>query len=352
MTTPLIVALVGAFAFGVGTLVGLALGRARSARPVGPTMAAEVDRSIQREVRGTAAVLQRDLRHVVDLVGALRQERAEQDGRLSVGLRHTYEATARLASTADSLQAALASPATRGQWGERMADDVLRMAGFVEGINYDAQRRNGAGTIPDYTFHLPKGRAVNMDVKFPLDNYLRHLEAATAGERERHVRAFRRDVRERVKELADRSYVEAGRTVDYQLLFIPNESVYGFVHEHDPELIDLALGRRVVLCSPTSLFAVLAVMREAVDNFSVERRSDEILESVAGIRAQWERFGDASARVARGLASAQKALDELTGPRRRQFERELDRLETVRDTRADGGLRVVENSPPVAQAPR
>ncbi len=279
------------------------------------------------------AHLQGELRRVGDLVTSLQQERAEQNGRLTNGLEQALAVTSTLADTTRSLREALASPKARGQWGERMAEDVLQVAGFVEGVNYTKQTHLEGGGIPDYTFRLPKGHVVHMDVKFPIDNYLRWMETSHTADGEPYIKAFRRDVRHRVKELADRAYIDPATTVDYVLLFIPNESVYGFLHEHDPGLIDLALAQKVVLCSPTSLFAVLAVIRQAVDNFLVERRSDEILAKIGGLRDQWSKFGDSIDKIGRGLSSAQKGYDDLTGTRTKQFQKKLDELELARDTR-------------------
>jgi DNA recombination protein RmuC len=279
------------------------------------------------------ALVSDELRRIGDLVTALQRERAEQQGSLRTGLASAMAATTSLAATTEALRLALASPKSRGQWGERMAQDVLAAAGFVEGVNYARQQVIEGGTVPDYTFFLPKGHRLHMDVKFPIDNYLRAIETDDPGDRARFTRQFGRDVRARVSELVDRRYVDPATTVDYVLAFIPNESVYGFVHEHDPGLVDHALSNKVVLCSPTTLFAVLAVVRQAVDAFLVERRSDEILAAISGVREQWHRFGDAVDKAHRGLASAQVALDELRGPRSRQFERQLDRLESVRDRR-------------------
>ncbi len=275
-----------------------------------------------------------ELRRVGDLVSSLQKERAEQTGQLSTGLEQALRATTALADTTESLQRALASPRSRGQWGERMAEDVLRAAGFLEGTSYHKQTKMATGGVPDFTFPLPTGRVVNMDVKFPIDNYLRWLDAPDDDARKRYAAAFQRDVRDRVKELTERSYVDPSVTVDYLLLFVPNESVYGFLHEHDDQLIDFALARKVVLCSPTTLFAVLAVIRHAVDNFMVEQRSQDILAALGELRVQWERWEEPIDKMKRGLDSAQRAYDELAGPRKRSFERQLERLEAFRD----GGL--------------
>ena len=275
-----------------------------------------------------------ELRKVAELVASMQHERAEQQGRVETRLAEVVAVSAKLADTTQSLRQALANPKARGQWGERMADDVLRAAGLVEGISYRKQSGTAAGTIPDFTFMLPGGRMLHMDVKFPVDNYLRHLEADTDTERERHAKAFLRDVRGRVKELSGRTgYIDADATLDEVLLFIPNESVWAFIHEQDPHLIDVALGQKVVLCSPVSLFAVLAVIRQAVEQTRLARTSDEILQCLAGFGQQWTKFADALDVVVKRFDTAQRGLEEVTGPRRRQLERQLDRIEDLRASR-------------------
>jgi DNA recombination protein RmuC len=274
-----------------------------------------------------------ELRSVSELVAALQRERAEQHGALVRGLDETMRATAKLADTAQSLRNALANPKARGQWGERMADDVLRLAGMCEGVNYLKQKAIAGGRVPDFTFLLPQGLFLHMDVKFPADNYLRYLEATTDNERTRCRDAFLRDVRDRVKELAGRGYADAASTVGYQLLFIPNESVYSFIAEHQPDLGEVAMRRRVILCSPFTLFAVLGVVRQAVDSFLLERTTDEILEAMNGFSVQWQKFSDQVEVVGRRMASAQSAYDELAGTRRRQLQRQLDEIEQIRTER-------------------
>ena len=186
-----------------------------------------------------------------------------------------------------------------------------------------------SGRFPDFTFLLPKGLELNMDVKFPIDNYLRFLDAGTDTERDSARHAFLRDVRGRVKEITTRDYIDPERTVDHVLLFIPNESVYTFIHEHDGDLLDRALNQKVVLCSPSTLFAVLAVVRQAVENFQFERTSNEILTRLTQFRKQWDKFADQFDKMGRALDATSKAYDDLTGTRRRILERELDKIDAL-----------------------
>ena len=290
-----------------------------------------------------------ELRRVADLVSSLQRERAEQHGQVVAGLEQTLRTTSELATTTQALRHALASPKARGQWGERMADDVLRAAGLLEGVNYRKQRAIDGGTVPDFTFLLPHDLLLHMDVKFPIDNYLRHLEASTDGERDTTCTAFLRDVRARVRELATRGYADPATTVGYLLLFIPNEAVYSFIHEHDRELADAALAQRVVLCSPFTLFAVLGVVRQSVDSFHLQRASNEILDALGRFSDQWERFSEHIDKLGKQLATVSGTYEELASTRRRQLEKRLDEIDAIRTRRGlvdDGGGDADESTPP------
>ena len=296
----------------------------------GSNLLAMRSESFDQRVEGLVQQIER----LGDVVTRLQRDGASQHSEVLTGLRAAQTSTKELAQTTGALREALASPKARGQWGERMADDVLRHAGMVEGVSYRKQTAVTGGSIPDVTFLMPGGRVLHMDVKFPVDNYLRHLEATTDAERDSHAKAFLRDVRNRVKEIAARTgYIDADSTLDQVLLFIPNESVWAFIHERDGQLIDVALEQKVVLCSPVSLFAVLAVIRQAVEQTQLARASDEILQCLAGFGKEWTKFSESLDKVVTHFDRAQRGLEDVTGTRRRQLERQLDRVETLRVAR-------------------
>ncbi|MGZ4682352.1 MAG: DNA recombination protein RmuC [Acidimicrobiales bacterium] len=314
----------------VAVLVGVAVGVTAALAIAG---AVRPPPAAQPPVDPAVAAVGTQLQHVVDLVAALQTDRAAQHGELLTRLSEASRQSQALAETTQSLRMSLASPKARGQWGERMADDVLRMAGLVEGVNYLRQTSVAGGGIPDVTFLLPGQRVLHMDVKFPIDNYLRAIEADQADASRAAAKAFLRDVHQRIREITTRAYIDPDTTVDYVLLFIPNESVYSFMHEHDPGLIDAALSRQVVLCSPFTLFAMLAVIRQAMDSFRLEQVGDEILQCLGGFSLQWHKFSDQVDLVARRLESAQRAYDDLAGTRRKALQRTIDQVDELRTRR-------------------
>lgn len=287
---------------------------------------------IDTRLAQVSAELRGELGKVNDMLAGLANASSENFGRVSAQLASHATSTKDLAASTAQLREVLSSSRARGQWGERMAEDVLHLAGLVEHVNYVKQTaltdRSG---IPDFTFILPKGHKLFMDVKFPLAAYLRYLEAETDLERTARRKEFLGDVRARVRELNRREYAQREPTaLDDVLLFIPNETISAFIHEHEPTLFDDAMRSHIVLCSPLTLFAMLGVIRQAYDNFMVEQQATEILGHMGTFRAQWMKYTAQLDKVWRGFESTRKAFDELNGTRRNMLERPLTKIDQIR----------------------
>ncbi len=280
----------------------------------------------------TLVAMKGDLQKVQNLVTGFEKDREKKFGELASQLKSTAEQTGKLQETTSQLKTALASSKVRGQWGERMAEDVLRLAGFIEGINYRKQKTlETVGTRPDFTFFLPQDLIVNMDVKFPLDNYMHYLDADGETDRERYKNQFLKDVRGRIKEVTTREYINpAENTVDYVIVFIPNEQVYAFINENDSSVLDEALKHKVILCSPITLYAILAVIRQAVDNFNLEKTAAQILSLLGTFEKQWTAFLKSLEKMGKRIDEAQKEFNVLTSTRRNQLERPLRQIEDLR----------------------
>ena len=141
-----------------------------NARRLAEQAGAVLDGKKQLIDQAVAAVAER-LGRMSDQLQRAEAERKQELGRLSGSV-------ASLAGTAGELHRMLASTQRRGAWGERMAEDVLRLAGLQEGVNYVKQSAAAAESgKPDFTFFLPNELKVNMDVKFPLESYKAVVDA-------------------------------------------------------------------------------------------------------------------------------------------------------------------------------
>ncbi|XOB64881.1 DNA recombination protein RmuC [Deferribacteres bacterium DY0037] len=283
--------------------------------------------------------MSRELERVHLLMTGMEKEREARFSEIAQQIKNTVHQTEKLSDVTASLNKALASSAERGRWGERMALDIIRTTGMKEKINYDVQKTMANGSRPDFTFYLPQGFCVHMDVKFPLDSYLKFCSEEGAG-KESHMKNFIRDVRQKIKDVKTRGYIDQQEnTLDVMLLFIPNESVYEFIYEKDPQIMDIAMEAGVILTSPLSLFAVLAVIRQSVENFAFESTSGEMLKLFGKFYQQWDKFTAKLEMVGKKIDEAQKSYDELISTRRNMLEKPLEKIELLR---SEKGIEISE----------
>ncbi len=278
------------------------------------------------------------LEKVTTLVTEIDKNRHASFTSLQQQIGHTGEQLKSLQTTTADLKSALTNSRTRGQWGERMAEDVLRLAGLQPDINYRKQSSvigtEGTRGRPDYTFLLPGNRVIHMDVKFPLDNYLAYLNAETESAQTAATRQFITDVKTRLRETNARDYrngLNQGgeQALDYLLIFIPNEQVYAFLLENAPNLLDEALGQKIILTSPTTLLAVLAVVNQAAQHFRLQQQAAGIHEILNGIRLQWDNYVGVMSKMGEKLDDAQKQFQLLTTTRTNQLERQFAKLDSL-----------------------
>lgn len=280
-------------------------------------------------------LLNNEIQKVNVLVQNLEEKRASQLGQL-------HQQLMQLDDTTSMLRNALVGSKSRGQWGERMAEDVLRSAGFVEEVNYQKQKSNSSTGIPDFTFLLPNDLCLFMDVKFPLDNYLKYLESPQENKAQ-FLSNFIKDVKNRVKELESKKYHHTDKSLDFILLFIPNEDLYSFIYQQESNIFDEALKKKIICCSPLTLFAVLSVIRHSLDSFQLVESSQQVIEILGGFSNQWEKFIEQMDRVEKSLETTQRAFQALVGTRRNQLERQLDKIEALKKLNNSAGKNNVSN---------
>ncbi|MCX8022245.1 MAG: DNA recombination protein RmuC [Syntrophorhabdaceae bacterium] len=279
---------------------------------------------IDKTIEAMGKTLSEVQRRIED-VGKTNSEKITE---VSALIRSHEEVTLKLKETAEQIGHALASPKKRGEWGERMAEDIIRLVGMVEGVNYVRQKTiEGNQGRPDYTFFLPNKMKVNMDVKFPLENYLRYLKAESEHDKRRYRDELLKNVRGMIKEVTTREYINPSEdTVDYVLIFIPNEQVYGFIQESDVTLMDEALKSKVILCSPFTLYAVLSVIRQAMENFHLEKTASEILKLLGEFSKQWTLFKERLNAMGDKIEAAKKEYDILVTTRSNTLEKPLKKI--------------------------
>ena len=283
-------------------------------------------KDIDTSLRSVQESLSQRMQQMDIEIKRLHDQNAEKFGNVDRAVNDLVKRTSDLNNVLSSSQA-------RGQWGERMAEDMLRAAGFIEGANYKKQNTIEGGGRPDYTFMMPPDRVLYMDVKFPMDSYTAFVAAVDQTSRDSLKKDFITAVRARVTELQKRDYavVTTEHSLDYVLLFVPNESITGFIHEADPNLIDWALAQKVVLCSPLNLYAFLVVIRQATESFHTEQAASHMMQLMNKFKVQWEKYVKSLDQVKKSFDKMQGELDVLTvGARYKKLAGEVKKIDDLR----------------------
>jgi DNA recombination protein RmuC len=282
----------------------------------------------KQAIESTVAGLKDELGKYQQMLRESQGDHARKFGSLENELKNASMATQKLAETTVKLNNILGNVKLRGQWGERMAEDIIRYAGLIENVNYLKQNVNAALTKPDYTFLLPKGHRINMDVKFPLDNYLQMVNAPEGVQRDSFEKEFIKNVKDRIKEIQNRDYINPlENTLDFVLLFIPNEQVFGFIQEKMPDVMDFALKQKVVLCSPFTLYAMLSVVRQAHEHFRFEKDIKKIIELIEGFTRDYELFKNRYADLGSLIDKLSGQYAEITEKSFKKLDGKIQRIE-------------------------
>ncbi|MCB9968949.1 MAG: DNA recombination protein RmuC [Geminicoccaceae bacterium] len=296
-------------------------------RALGHTLEAE-----RGELAARIATMLTQLERTQGLIRELERDRTGKFQALATQLRVAGDSAAELGRTTRHLARSLSGAKLRGQLGERLAEDVLKAMGLTPGIHYTRQAPLDAERRPDFLLALGDGRRLAMDVKFPLDNWRRAVEAADEETQARLEAQFMRDVRAHVAAVASRGYAapELG-THDFALLFVPSDALLAAILDLAPDAIESAARQRVALVGPSTLYALLAALRMAEGEARLARAGQDLARAIGGFRLAWTRYAERAQRVERRLEDTLDELRKLYGLRRATVDRAMATVEAVLD---------------------
>ncbi len=209
------------------------------------------------------------------------------------------------------LEQILRAPKIRGGFGETLLERLL--AEILPADSYRLQHTFRSGDKVDAAI-VVAGRLVPVDSKFPLENFRRMVEEPEEERRPQARRAFLKDVRNRVDEIARKYIVPDENTFDFALMYIPAENVYYELILRDEagedSLLGYSLGRRVVPVSPNSFYAYLQVILLGLRGLRIEQNAREILAVLGRLQADAARLREHFDTLGRHITNAKNKYDE------------------------------------------
>ena len=194
----------------------------------------------------------------------------EQHSLLKNEICRLSEANLRISEEADNLTRALkGNSKVQGDWGEMLLETILDSSHLTKGIHYETQHNlkdeQGNNLRPDVILKLPEGKRIVIDSKVSLTAYVAYTESATPEEASRAVKDHLRSVRAHVDELSGKCYQTLldrtrSESPDFVIMFVPSEPAFLLAMQQDASLWGYAYNKKVIVSSPTNLFALLKIV--------------------------------------------------------------------------------------------
>jgi DNA recombination protein RmuC len=265
--------------------------------------------------------LRESLAKVEEQLQGLEITRRSAYAALTEQVRTLGESQERLRDQTRSLADALRAPNVRGRWGEMQLRRVVELAGMLAHCDFVEQPTavGPDGVLrPDLVVALPGGRSVVVDSKVPLSAYLEAAETTDDAVRRTRLREHARQLKGHVDALSAKAYWQRFEpSPDYVILFVPGEAFLADALDQDPTLLDYAVGKGVVLASPTSLIALLKAVALGWREESLAANARRVCDLGKDLYARLSMLGGHLAGVGqqldRAVDSYNKAVGSLEG---------------------------------------
>ena len=268
-----------------------------------------------------------DLKQFREKVENYYGEENRQRFSLQESIKTLVEANQRISRDAVNLTNAIAGTSNnmfQGDWGETILEQILENSGLVEGEQWELQvtLRDEKGNAllhdetsrsmkPDVIVHFPAGRDIIIDSKVSLKAYMAYLAAEDDASRALFLKEHVASVRRHIDELAGKRYDKYNiNSLDYVMLFIPNEPSYFMAMEADSSLWNYAYKKGIVLISPSNLISTLFVVNSLWTRERQQRDVQRIVDTANAIYDKFVNFTDNFGKIEQALEKAQLAYTD------------------------------------------
>ncbi len=215
---------------------------------------------------------------------------------LKTNIEHLLAQSNEVKQTAEKLANALTTQVKyQGNWGELILERILQMSGLQENREYITQSKKN-DKQPDVIILLPNDKYLIIDSKVTLHALVNYYSAQNDEERAIYAQHIISSIKNHYENLSKKNYEDIykadGKVLDFVLMFIPIENVLNIVYQHNPDIFNDAVKKRVLIVTPTSLLATLKTIYYVWQHERQKKEFEEILQSIQRLYEKIKTFTD------------------------------------------------------------
>jgi DNA recombination protein RmuC len=257
------------------------------------------------------------------------RQRVGEFSNLKTVIEEHREAAKELRHSTEDLKKILSNNQMRGKYGEEVAENILKMLGFQRDLDYTVNVRQETNVNrPDLTIKLPDKSKINIDVKFPYQSLVRYQEAENKDEKKAHLTQFAKDVKDKIKQVTSRDYINPEeRTLDFVILFVPNEMVFSVICDQLCEVSEEAMKKKVIIAGPFSFAAITRMIRQSYDNFRIQEDLHRLVGLIGKFKDEFGKYNTEFDKLGERILSMSKQYESVSTTRTRQLSSLIEKIE-------------------------
>lgn len=252
-----------------------------------------------------------------NLIQQTNKMNTEDKGFLKKELSDLRLLNSSLSKNADDLVNALkGNSKIQGDWGENQLKNILDMAGYLEGQDYQMQFNlksdDGDNLRPDCIICLPDGKKLIVDSKVSISNYVDYMKSENPQERKHYLELHVSSIKKHINELATKEYQKLlkDNSLDFVFMFIPNEHAYIEALKFDSSIYDNAYKNNVAITTPSSILPILRTVKNLWNIEKQNENASKIAEKAGQLYDKLAGFVGNMESIDKSLIGARKAYDE------------------------------------------
>jgi DNA recombination protein RmuC len=230
---------------------------------------------------------------------------------------------------------------TRGLWGEVQLEQLLNQ--MLAPSQYEKNFKPSIASLEvvEFAIKLPGIHAnevvwLPVDAKFPVEHYLRIMEASETNNKEALLSAQKQleaQIRQFAKSVG-KKYINPPVTTDFAIIFLPSESLYAEVLRNQGLIERLQADYRVTLAGPTTFCALLSSLQMGFRSLQIQERTADVWKTLTEVKTEFNRFNLVIEAVRKKLSNSHDQMDEVAR-RSRVLEKKLTQLAALEEGRAE-----------------